>query len=75
LTSEGATTNGGHAIHSGRCWLERQLYDAPLPLVANNWPAVDDPSATFAIPDWSPHSSRFRADLQTAEGRAEPSVA
>ena len=43
LTAEGATTNGGHAIHSGRRWLERPLFDAPLPLVANNWPALDDP--------------------------------
>jgi hypothetical protein len=45
LTAEGATTSGGHAIDSGRGWLERRLYDAPLPLVANNWPVLDDPSA------------------------------
>ena len=43
LTAEGATTSGGHAIDSGQCWLERSLYDAPLPLVANNWPALNDP--------------------------------
>ena len=49
LTAEGATTNGGHAIHCGRCWLERPLYDAPLPLVANNWPALDDPKASVAL--------------------------
>jgi len=48
LTAEGATTNGGHAIHSGRRWLERPLFDAPLPLVANNWPALDDPKAPVA---------------------------
>jgi len=29
-----------------------------------------DPSATFAISDWSPHSGRYRADMQTAKGRA-----
>ena len=45
LTAERATTNCGNAIDSGRRWLERPLYDAPLPLVANNWPALDDPSA------------------------------
>jgi len=48
LTAEGATTSGGHAIDSGQCWLERSLYDAPLPLVANNWPALDDPAQTYA---------------------------
>jgi len=50
LTAEGVATNGGHANHSGRCWLERPLYDAPLPLVANNWPALDDPLRTFIPP-------------------------
>ena len=49
LTAEGATTNGGHAIHCGRRrWLERPLYDAPLPLVANNWPSLDDPKPASA---------------------------
>jgi len=48
LTAEGARTNGGHAIHSGRRWLERPFYDVPLPLVAKNWPALDDPVLPFA---------------------------
>jgi len=26
---------------AGRRWLERPLYDAPLPLVVNNWPSLD----------------------------------
>jgi len=38
LTAEGATINGGNTIDSSRRRLERPLYDAPLPLVANNWP-------------------------------------
>ena len=41
LDPEEATTSGGHAMHSGRRSLERPLYVAPLPLVANNWPALD----------------------------------
>ena len=28
--------------------LERPLYGAPLPLVANNWPALNDPKAPVA---------------------------
>jgi len=48
LTAEGATTNGGDAIHCGRRCLERPLYNAPLPLVANNWPALDDPKQNYA---------------------------
>lgn len=48
LTAEGATINGGNAIESSRRCVERPLYDAPLPLVATNWPALDDPYATFA---------------------------
>ncbi|HTH84964.1 hypothetical protein, partial [Mycobacterium sp.] len=59
LTAEGVTTNGGHAIHSGRCWLERPLYDAPLPLVGNNWPALDDPKATAG----HTRSGRSRGEL------------
>ncbi|MGE4088384.1 MAG: hypothetical protein AB7F93_09890 [Immundisolibacter sp.] len=43
MTAERATTNGGHAIHSGRRRLERPLNDVPLPLVANTWSALDDP--------------------------------
>jgi hypothetical protein len=54
LTAEGATTSGGHAIDSGQCWLERSLYDAPLPLVANNRPALDDPRRPLNVADWSP---------------------
>jgi len=38
LPAEGATINGGNTIDSSRRRLERPLYDAPLPLVANNWP-------------------------------------
>jgi len=36
---------------AGRRWLERPLYDAPLPLVVNNWPALDDPVPPFEVHD------------------------
>ena len=47
LTAERTTTNGGHVIHSGRRWLERRLYIAPLSLAINNWLALDDPEQTL----------------------------
>jgi hypothetical protein len=57
LTAEGATISGGNAIDGGRRWLERPLYDAPLPLVANNWPALDDPKRKKPSPPVSPKAA------------------
>ena len=57
-TPEEARTSGGHAIHCCRCWIERPLHDGPLPLVVNNWPALEDPKRML---DWlvqSPGSCR-----------------
>jgi len=63
-TAEGATTNGGHANHSGRCWLERPLYDAPLSLISKNWPAQDDPKPKLLDANWLPESRRRGDALQ-----------
>ena len=57
LTAERTTTNGGHVIHSGRRWLERRLYIAPLSLVINNWLALDDPKRASHCAALLPESS------------------
>jgi hypothetical protein len=46
-TADGATINGRDTAHCGRRCLERPLYDAPLPLVANNWSALDNPLRSY----------------------------
>jgi len=60
LTAGGTTTNSGHLIHCGQRWLERSLDDAPLPLVANNWPTLDDPRQSIHADRLSAAQLTFR---------------
>ena len=47
-----ASTFGGTvAGRKAQCWIERPLHDGPLPLVVNNWPALDDPVPPFEVHD------------------------
>jgi len=71
-TAEGATINGRDTTHCDRRCLERPLYDAPLPLVANNWPALDDPKTPLVNLEAIGGSTRQAVGHATRRGTLVP---